>query len=62
MIGGTGVAVLRGHPDFMLLLVGAVGMLLGNATGASWDLLVQVGKAKREMEREAAAGTKNADA
>jgi hypothetical protein len=66
MIGGTGVAVLRGYPEFMLLLVGAVGMLLGNATGVSWDLLVRVGKAKREMElealRQAAAGTKNAGA
>jgi len=59
---GVGVAILRGHPDFMLLLVGSVGMLLGNATGVSWDLLVQVGKAKREMEREAAAAAKNAGA
>jgi len=63
---GVGVAILRGHPDFMLLLVGSVGMLLGNATGVSWDLLVRVGKAKREMElealRQAAAGTKNAGA
>jgi hypothetical protein len=59
---GVGVAILRGHPEFMLLLVAAVGMLLGNATGVSWDLLVQVGKAKREMEREAEATAKNAGA
>ena len=59
---GIGYAILRGHPDFMLLLVGSVGMLLGNATGVSWDLLVRVGKAKREMEREAAAAEKSAGA
>jgi modulator of FtsH protease len=59
---GVGFAILRGHPDFMLLLVGSVGMLLGNATGVSWDLLVRVGKAKREMEREAATAAKSAGA
>ena len=35
-------------PTIMNLGVGAVGMLLGNALGASWDLLVRVALIKRE--------------
>jgi hypothetical protein len=34
-------------PYMVYWMVGAVSMLLGNAAGSSWDLLVQVGRLKR---------------
>lgn len=43
----TGVAVLvTGVPEFTYWAVGAVCMLLGNAAGTSWDLLVRVARVK----------------
>jgi hypothetical protein len=41
-------------PTIMNLAIGAVGMLLGNALGASWDLLVRVARIKREDAKQEA--------
>ena len=38
-------------PTIMNLAIGAVGMLLGNALGTSWDLLVRVARIKHEDAR-----------
>ena len=43
----TGVAMVLVSPAFFFWVVGAVCMLLGNAAGASWDLLVRVARIKR---------------
>lgn len=47
----TGVGLLiTGVPEMMGFAVGGVCMLLGNAAGASWDLLVRVAKIKKDAE------------
>ena len=43
---GAALMVLRA-PEALLYVMGAFGMLLGNAVGASWDLLVRTAKIKR---------------
>lgn len=44
---GVGVALAVDHdPQWMYWMVGLVCMMLGNAAGSSWDLLVRVGKLK----------------
>jgi modulator of FtsH protease len=44
---GLGATLLITHdPSWLYLVVGLVLMLLGNAAGSSWDLLVRVGKLK----------------
>jgi hypothetical protein len=56
LAGACGVLMLTRRDPFMAhWLVGAVCMLLGNAAGSSWDLLVQVGRLKRDDARERAA-------
>lgn len=48
MVAATGVGMLwLKVPDFLYFLIGALCMLLGNATGASWDLLVRTAKVRR---------------
>jgi hypothetical protein len=44
---GAGLMVTR-VPEMLYFLIGAVCMVLGNAAGASWDLLVRVARIKRE--------------
>jgi hypothetical protein len=44
------VMMLRRDPFFAHWMVGGVCMLLGNALGSSWDLLVLVGRLKSELE------------
>ncbi|MEO5617288.1 MAG: hypothetical protein ABIS67_05925 [Candidatus Eisenbacteria bacterium] len=47
-VGMTGALLLAGgSPRSMMFLIGAVCMLLGNASGTSWDLLVRVARLKR---------------
>ena len=41
-------------PEFFYYIIGAVCMLLGNAAGASWDLLVRTAKIRRREEAERA--------
>lgn len=49
MASGALMLLLR-VPEFLYWLVGAVCMLLGNAAGASWDLLVRTAKIRRQAE------------
>jgi len=53
LCGGTGIAmaalIIANIP---LAMIGGIFALLGNAAGASWDLLVQVGRLKRSGARE----------
>lgn len=47
-VGMTGAVLLMGGaPRSMMMIIGAVCMLLGNASGTSWDLLVRVARLKR---------------
>ena len=55
---GASLLVLRA-PEFFYLIIGAFCMLLGNATGASWDLLVRTARIRREVERSAGRGATN---
>jgi hypothetical protein len=49
---GVSLLVLRA-PEFLYFVIAALCMLLGNATGASWDLLVRTARIRRESERSA---------
>jgi hypothetical protein len=42
-LAGVGMLALR-DPEMFYLIIGAICMLLGNAAGASWDLLVRTAK------------------
>jgi len=63
----TGILMLTLRvPEFFYWIVGAVCTLLGNAVGASWDLLVRTAKTRRQAELSpeasgAAPGAKKAD-
>jgi hypothetical protein len=46
---GVGMLMLR-EPQILYLVVGAVCMLLGNAAGTSWDLLVRTARIRRGSE------------
>ena len=47
MIALTGFLMLRfRNPEYFIVVIAALCMLLGNAAGSSWDLLVRVGKLK----------------
>ena len=51
MVALTGVSILvLRTPELFYLVIGAFCMLLGNATGASWDLLVRTAKMRRRLE------------
>lgn len=53
----TGLGMVFVSPLFFIWMVGAVCMLLGNAAGASWDLLVRVARIKRaDAEKKADVG------
>ena len=39
-------------PELVYNMIGVICALLGNAMGMAWDLLVEVGKLKREMAKE----------
>lgn len=52
MVALTGVSllVLRA-PELLYCVIAALCMLLGNATGASWDLLVRTARIRRQADR-----------
>jgi hypothetical protein len=51
MVALTGVSLLVLRvPEFFYLVIGALCMLLGNATGASWDLLVRTARIRRQSD------------
>ena len=60
LLTGTMMLVTR-VPEFFYWIVGAVCLLLGNATGASWDLLVRTAKIRRQSEGRTGEGPKKAD-
>jgi len=49
VLTGIGILKLR-MPQFLYWLIGAVCMLLGNAAGASWDLLVRTAMIRRRED------------
>ena len=52
MVALTGVTLLVLRvPEFFYLVIGALCMLLGNATGASWDLLVRTARIRRQADQ-----------
>jgi hypothetical protein len=48
----AGAVLLRRQPEALFLLVGALCMLLGNAAGTSWDLLVRVARIRKRAAEE----------
>lgn len=55
----TGIAmVVTGAPQMLFNMIAVICMMLGNAMGVSWDLLVEVGKLKAELANGAGAGPK----
>ena len=51
MVALTGVSILvLRAPELFYFVIGAFCMLLGNATGASWDLRVRTAKMRRRLE------------
>lgn len=51
---GASMVVLR-VPELLYFVIGALCMLLGNATGASWDLLVRTARIRRAADAAPAA-------
>jgi hypothetical protein len=47
----TAVGLLLGIPEMLFMMVGAMCMILGNAAGTSWELLVQIAKHRRAAPR-----------
>lgn len=47
---GMSLLVLRA-PELLYFVIAALCMLLGNATGASWDLLVRTARIRRQSDR-----------
>lgn len=47
------LVILTSHQEWFYLMIGFICMLLGNAAGSAWDLLVEVGKLKiREADEQ----------
>jgi len=47
----TSVGLIMGIPEMLCMMVGAMGMILGNAAGTSWELLVEIAKHRRTAPR-----------
>lgn len=47
----TAVGLYQGIPEMLYMMVGATCMILGNAAGTSWELLVQIAKQRRSMHQ-----------
>lgn len=43
----TAVGIGAGIPDMLYMMVGSMCMILGNAAGTSWELLVQIARQRR---------------
>ena len=53
----TGVAMVATRtPQLVFNMIGVICMMLGNAMGVSWDLIVEVGKLKAELANVVVAG------
>jgi len=51
MILLTAAGVLVGIPEMLFMMVGSMTMILGNAAGTSWELLVQIAKHRRATHK-----------
>jgi hypothetical protein len=52
LIGFSGLGLFITHEaEMMYFAIGAICMLLGNASGSSWDLLIRVARMKRDANR-----------
>jgi len=51
MILLTAAGVFLGIPEMLFMMVGSMTMILGNATGTSWELLVQIAKHRRAAHK-----------
>ena len=47
----TAVGLMLGIPEMLYMMVGSMCMILGNAAGTSWELLVQIAKHRRAASR-----------
>lgn len=47
----TAAGIYRGVPEMLYMMVGAMCMILGNAAGTSWELLVQIARQRRASQR-----------
>jgi len=47
----TAVGLILGIPEMLYMMVGAMCMILGNAAGTSWELLVQIARHRRAAHR-----------
>lgn len=48
----VGILLVRGSAEWIYLLIGVTTMLLGNAAGTSWDMLVRVARIRRKLADE----------
>ena len=48
----TAAGLLTGIPEMLYMMVGPVCMILGNAAGTSWELLVQIARHRRMARRD----------
>jgi hypothetical protein len=55
LINGVALVVLR-VPELAFNMIGVICLLLGNAAGTAWDLLVELGKLKAEQRGEGEGG------
>ena len=55
LIALTGLLMLKSRtPEYFIVVIAALCMLLGNAAGASWDLMVRTAKIRRREASEGA--------
>jgi hypothetical protein len=47
----TAVGLVLGIPEMLYMMVGSMCMILGNAAGTSWELLVQIARHRRAANR-----------
>jgi hypothetical protein len=47
----TAAGVWVGVPEMLYMMIGAMCMILGNAAGTSWELLVQIARHRRAAQR-----------
>jgi len=47
----TAVSLWLGVPEMLYMMVGSMCMILGNAAGTSWELLVHIARQRRAVSR-----------
>jgi len=51
MMALSGAGVMLGIPELLYFMIGAICMVLGNAAGTSWELIVQVARQKQSVAK-----------